>query len=203
MPETISKLRSYNFGSKPKSTRLPSDLRTDFQSNFKNVYTDIPFFSILVPKPETMPSPVPKQPKRQKSSYYITEKPLVTESQRQTLGDQSFDAWDKENKLKYRAEVSSPGSSNFRISELRNSNFRSNTKDNPKASKSSSKTNFPSIFDDLSFDKETQSFSSISQRPMIISKPETKQPKRQKSTYDKANKAQTDEPEQRSWDEKS
>ena len=34
-----------------------------------------------VPKPETIPSPKPEQPKRRKSSYHTTEKPLVTESQ--------------------------------------------------------------------------------------------------------------------------
>ena len=93
VPETMSKLRNSNFRSKAKSTQLPAELKNDFQSNFKDLNFDIVIssFSILVPQTETIPIPVSKQPKRQKSGYYIKKKPMVPESQRRTLDKQNFD----------------------------------------------------------------------------------------------------------------
>jgi hypothetical protein len=205
VPKISSNLRNSEPRSKPKTTHLPSALMNSFQSGFDdfNFDTDISSFSLFSKK--TIPSPVPKQPKIQKSSYYIKEKPLVTESQRRTLHDQNFDTWDKENKMKYQTEAHSPGNSDFRISELRNSNFRSQPKNNPKASKSSfySKSKFHSNVDNFNFNADIPSFSSFSEKPMPNSKVERKQPIRQKSSHYRTNNAKDYEPERRFWDENS
>lgn len=163
VPEDIAKYQNSNYRSKPKTAESPSYFKKEFQSNFNdfNFDSEISPFSLFSQNSKEMESTVPKHENNQESYPNANNKLLLPKSQRRAWNDMSFDDWDKDKSRKYQTTEPSLGNKNFKIAELRNSNFRRKPKKEATTIQSTSNKNakFKSNFDNFSFDAELPPFS--------------------------------------------